>query len=49
MMMPVQKRSSHKESRGGRKEALRLSRDTGIITEELVYPADGRPDRPAPR
>ncbi|WP_425411972.1 nicotinate phosphoribosyltransferase [Mycobacterium genavense] len=40
--MPVQKRSSHKESQGGRKEALRLSRPTGTITEEVVYPA-GRP------
>jgi len=40
--MPVQKRSSHKESRGGHKEALRLSRPTGTITEEVVYPA-GRP------
>jgi nicotinate phosphoribosyltransferase len=40
--MPVQKRSSHKESIGGRKEALRLSRPTGTITEEVVYPA-GRP------
>lgn len=40
--MPVQKRSSHKESRGGRKEALRLSRSSGTVTEEVVYPA-GRP------
>ena len=40
--MPVQKRSSHKESNGGRKEALRLSRPTGTIVEEVVYPA-GRP------
>jgi nicotinate phosphoribosyltransferase len=40
--MPVQKRSSHKESHGGGKEALRLSRPTGTITEEVVYPA-GRP------
>jgi nicotinate phosphoribosyltransferase len=40
--MPVQKRSSHKESEGGHKEALRLSRSTGTITEEVVYPA-GRP------
>jgi nicotinate phosphoribosyltransferase len=40
--MPVQKRSSHKESRGGRKEALRRSRPTGTVTEEVVYPA-GRP------
>jgi len=40
--MQVQKRSSHKESHGGHKEALRLSRSTGTITEEVVYPA-GRP------
>lgn len=40
--MPVQKRSTHKESRGGRKEALRLRRPTGTITEEVVHPA-GRP------
>ncbi len=40
--MPVQKRSSHKESNGGRKDALRRSRPTGTITEEVVYPA-GRP------
>ncbi|OBH05396.1 nicotinate phosphoribosyltransferase [Mycobacterium sp. E2699] len=44
--MPVQKRSSHKESRGGRKEALRLARPTGTITEEMVYPA-GRPPETA--
>jgi nicotinate phosphoribosyltransferase len=40
--IPVQKRSSHKDSQGGHKEALRLSRPTGTITEEVVYPA-GRP------
>ncbi|OBA78664.1 nicotinate phosphoribosyltransferase [Mycobacterium sp. 1164966.3] len=40
--IPVQKRSSQKESRGGAKEALRLSRPTGTITEEIVHPA-GRP------
>ncbi|BAX93768.1 nicotinate phosphoribosyltransferase [Mycobacterium shigaense] len=40
--MPVQKRSSHKESRGGHKEALRRCRATGTVTEEVVYPA-GRP------
>jgi nicotinate phosphoribosyltransferase len=40
--IPVQKRSSHKESHGGHKEALRLSRPTGTVTEEVVYPA-GRP------
>src|SRR6201999_3217737 len=42
--MPVQKRSSHKESIGGRKAALRLSRPSGIITEEVVYPAGHQPD-----
>ncbi|HUH70010.1 MAG TPA: nicotinate phosphoribosyltransferase [Mycobacterium sp.] len=40
--IPVQKRSSRKESHGGHKEAVRLSRPTGTITEEVVYPA-GRP------
>jgi nicotinate phosphoribosyltransferase len=39
---PVEKRSVRKESHGGRKEALRLSRPTGTITEEIVHPA-GRP------
>jgi nicotinate phosphoribosyltransferase len=42
--VPVAKRSSHKESRGGTKRALRLSRRTGTIVEEIVYPASG----PAP-
>jgi len=41
--LPVQKRSSHKESRGGRKEALRVARPTGTVTEELVYPAGRAP------
>lgn len=41
--LAVQKRSSHKESHGGRKEALRLSRGSGIITEEVVYPAGQQP------
>ncbi len=40
--IPVEKRSVGKQSHGGRKEALRLSRSTGTITEEIVYPA-GRP------
>jgi nicotinate phosphoribosyltransferase len=40
--MPVHKRSTHKESDGGHKEALRLARPTGTITEEVVYQA-GRP------
>ncbi|WP_067670767.1 nicotinate phosphoribosyltransferase [Nocardia miyunensis] len=42
--VPVAKRSSHKESRGGTKRAVRLSRRTGTIVEEIVYPASG----PAP-
>ncbi|WP_406271195.1 nicotinate phosphoribosyltransferase [Nocardia sp. NBC_00881] len=42
--LPVAKRSSHKESRGGTKKAVRLARRTGTIVEEIVYPATG----PAP-
>ncbi|MQY31670.1 nicotinate phosphoribosyltransferase [Nocardia aurantia] len=41
---PVAKRSSHKESRGGAKSAVRLARPTGTIVEEIVYPMAG----PAP-
>nr|WP_265802331.1 nicotinate phosphoribosyltransferase [Nocardia zapadnayensis] len=44
--LPVAKRSSHKESRGGAKRAVRLARGTGTIMEEIVYPATA--DRPAP-
>lgn len=44
--LPVAKRSSHKESRGGAKRAVRLARGTGTIVEEIVYPAAG--DRPDP-
>ena len=40
--LPVEKRSSHKRSHGGRKQALRLARKTGTIVEEVVYPF-GRP------
>jgi nicotinate phosphoribosyltransferase len=39
----VQKRSSHKESHGGHKEAIRLSRGSGTITEEVVYPVGKQP------
>ena len=46
--IPVQKRSSHKESRGGGKEAIRLSRATGTITEEVVHPAGRPPDTAEP-
>jgi nicotinate phosphoribosyltransferase len=41
--IPVEKRSVRKESHGGRKAALRLSRPTGTITEEIVHPAGQRP------
>jgi nicotinate phosphoribosyltransferase len=40
---PVEKRSVRKESHGGRKAALRLSRSTGTITDEIVYPIGQRP------
>ena len=40
--MPVEKRSTHKESRGGYKQAMRLVRSSGTVFEEVVYPA-GRP------
>lgn len=45
---PVEKRSTHKESHGGRKEALRLSRPTGTITEEIVHPAGHPPPTAEP-
>jgi nicotinate phosphoribosyltransferase len=49
---PVAKRSSHKESRGGRKSAIRRHKPTGTALEELVYvgsrPAVGEHDRELP-
>ncbi|MCP2262393.1 nicotinate phosphoribosyltransferase [Streptoalloteichus tenebrarius] len=43
---PVAKRSSHKESRGGRKAALRRHKPTGTAIEEVVYPHRGpEPER----
>ena len=39
--VPVAKRSSHKESKGGTKRAVRFARSTGTVVEEVVYPADG--------
>ncbi len=41
--IPVEKRSLHKESHGGRKKATRLVKPSGTIVEELVYPAAGAP------
>jgi len=36
--MPVKKRSSRKESHGGRKQALRSCKPSGTILEEIVHP-----------
>ncbi|MEE4022584.1 nicotinate phosphoribosyltransferase [Gordonia sp. PKS22-38] len=42
--LPVAKRSSHKESKGGAKTAARLARPSGTIVEEVLYrPTDGPP------
>jgi nicotinate phosphoribosyltransferase len=40
---PVAKRSSHKESRGGRKSALRRHKETGTALEEVVYQVSAPP------
>jgi len=42
--LPVRKRSSHKESHGGRKAAVRLSRPSGTVVEEVVHPFAESPD-----
>jgi nicotinate phosphoribosyltransferase len=44
--IPVEKRSSHKESHGGRKQAIRLAKASGTILEEVVHPAGHAPDTP---
>ncbi|MGH3977926.1 MAG: nicotinate phosphoribosyltransferase [Pseudonocardiaceae bacterium] len=41
---PVAKRSASKESRGGRKSALRRHKPTGTAVEEVVFPARDAPD-----
>jgi nicotinate phosphoribosyltransferase len=40
--LPVEKRSSRKQSHGGRKQAVRTHKSTGTILEEIVHPY-GRP------
>ncbi len=45
--IPVEKRSSHKESHGGRKKGLRLAKQSGTIVEEVVHPF-GRPPSDQP-
>jgi nicotinate phosphoribosyltransferase len=42
---PVAKRSSHKESKGGRKAALRRHKPTGTALEEVVYSVDAEVER----
>lgn len=42
--LPVEKRSSHKESHGGRKQAIRTCKATGTILEEIVYPYGQPPE-----
>ena len=44
--LPVEKRSSHKESHGGRKETLRFAKESGTIVEEVIHPADSAPPVP---
>lgn len=39
----VQKRSAHKASAGGTKEALRVAKPSGTIVEEIVHPAGHPP------
>ncbi|HZG92676.1 MAG TPA: nicotinate phosphoribosyltransferase [Pseudonocardia sp.] len=41
---PVAKRSAAKESRGGRKSAVRRFKPTGTAIEEVVHPAAERPE-----
>jgi nicotinate phosphoribosyltransferase len=41
---PVQKRSLRKESHGGRKAAMRLSKPSGTVIEELIHPVCRQPD-----
>ena len=45
---PVQKRSLRKESHGGRKAAIRLSKPSGTVIEELVHPVTQQPDLTEP-
>ena len=44
----VHKRSTNKASRGGRKQALRMFRDTGTAVEEVVHPAGHPPEAAEP-
>lgn len=41
--LPVEKRSSHKVSHGGRKAAHRVAKPSGTVVEEVVHPAGEPP------
>ena len=41
--IPVEKRSSHKQSHGGRKVGTRLSRPSGTVVDEVVHPPGAPP------
>ncbi|MET9328662.1 nicotinate phosphoribosyltransferase [Tsukamurella sp. NPDC003166] len=45
--LPVAKRSSHKETQGGEKRAVRLARGTGTIVEEVLFRPGATPTVPA--
>ncbi|BBX15514.1 nicotinate phosphoribosyltransferase [Mycolicibacterium duvalii] len=45
--IPVEKRSTHKQSHGGRKQAARLAKASGTAVEEVVFPVDEPPQTPA--
>ena len=46
--IPVEKRSSHKESHGGRKSAVRLAKPSGTIVEEVIHLAAEPPPQAGP-
>jgi nicotinate phosphoribosyltransferase len=41
--IPVEKRSTHKQSHGGHKQAMRLVKASGTIVEEVIHPAGAPP------
>lgn len=45
---PVEKRSSQKQTVGGRKSALRRHKPTGTATEEVIFQASGPPPEQGP-
>lgn len=45
--IPVEKRSTHKTSQGGRKHAARVAKPSGTVVEEIVYPFAEPPTPPS--